>query len=247
MVVTAHVHATVRHDDERHVRDEERRNGVDDEGSSPGVGLERALPPSKPLEVAVAENDDLPTGEVLAGGLPATESVASTAEVPGAHDRDAWYQGLPPTVAEASSSSCGWSGTDASRCPRVLSSSKWEVRPDPQPNPAGGHRQLCSAPVHRFLGHQGEMPPVPLLRSGPIRPGLRTGLTTERSTGARRSQTAQQTAERGATGPDPANTREGAIKPPWQPPRIDALDKLLAHVGRLEVLVGLAPPGAGCG
>ena len=122
-----------------------------------GVGPQPALPPSKPGEVVVAQNDDLPAGEVFAGRLPATEDVAPTAEIPGAHDRVTWRDGLPPAVP-----GCPVHRADGrERTLRVPANPlvvEMEVRPDPQPGPVGRHRQLCAAPVHGLPGHQGEIP-----------------------------------------------------------------------------------------
>ena len=99
-VVTVHVDAPVRHDDERHVCDKERSVALDDERHQGHVGAQRALPPSELSEVVVAENDYLPPGEVHAGRLPATKDVATAADVTGAHDSVAGPGGLPPAVPE---------------------------------------------------------------------------------------------------------------------------------------------------
>ena len=121
------------------MRDEERRIGGDDEGHHGGVGPERALPPSKPGEVVVAENDDLPAGKIIAGQLPAAEDVPPTAEFPGAHDGVAWRDGLTPAVPE-----CPVHRADSRertlRVPADPLVVEVEVRPDPEPSPVELHR-----------------------------------------------------------------------------------------------------------
>ena len=78
--------------------------------------------------------------------------------------RVAWRDDLPPAVPERPVHRADGRQRTL-RLPADPLVVEVEVRPDPQPSPVDGHRQLCAAPVHGLPGHQGEMPQVLLIAS----------------------------------------------------------------------------------